>query len=91
MAAATSLDEAEAALAAGDSGTARAAANLAASLVREPLLPGEDAVWVEGKRRELTDLRVHALDCLADARLRSGDSSDAARWAQEAIEPRAVP
>ena len=84
--AATLLAEAEAALAAGDSDTASTAASLAASLVREPLLPGEDAVWVEGKRRELTDLHVHALDCLADACLRSGDFSDAARWAQEAIE-----
>jgi len=86
VAAAGSLAEAEAALAAGDSDTARAAASLAASLVREPLLPGEDAVWVEGKRRELTDLHVQALDCLADACLRSGDPSDSARWAQEAIE-----
>ncbi len=86
VAAAASLAEAEAALAAGDAGTARAAASRAASLVREPLLPGEDAAWVEGKRRELADLRVHALDCLADACLLSGDSSDAARWAQEAID-----
>ncbi len=45
------LAEAEAALAAGDSDTASTAASLAASLVREPLLPGEDAVWVEGAPR----------------------------------------
>ena len=51
--AAKAAQEAEEALAAGDLEKAKAEAALAASLVRQPFLPGEDGAWVEEKRREL--------------------------------------
>ena len=85
VAAARGVDEAEAALAMDEPGRAKAEAKLAVSLARPPLLPGEDGAWVEGKRRELADILDRALDCLADACLRSGDPAEAAKWAQEAI------
>ena len=83
--AATAAQEAEEALAAGDLDEAKAAAALAASLVRQPFLPGEEGTWVEEKRRGLADVRGRALSALADAYLRSGDAPEAARWAEQAI------
>jgi peptide/nickel transport system substrate-binding protein len=85
VAATRGADAAEAALAAGDVDGARAEAREAAAVARLPLLSGEDGAWVEGKRRELADALDRALDCLADACLRSGDAPEAAKWAQEAI------
>jgi YVTN family beta-propeller protein len=85
QAAAHSADQAAAALAAGRPEEAKAEATLAASLARLPFLSGEDGVWVERKRRERADVLGHALDCLADACLSSGDASEAAKWADEAI------
>ena len=85
IAAATAAQEAEEALAAGDLGRAKSAAALAASLVQQPFLPGEEGVWVEEKRREFADLRGRALTALADAYLRSGDAPAAAKWAEQTI------
>src|SRR4051812_27737448 len=76
--AANAAQEAEEALAADDLDEAKAAAALAASLLRQPFLPGEDGAWVEQKRREFIDVRGRALSALADAYLRSGDASEAA-------------
>jgi YVTN family beta-propeller protein len=83
--AANAVQEAEEALAVGDVEKAKAAAALAASLVEQPFLPGEEGTWVEEKRRELTDIRGRALTALADACLRSGDASGAVKWAEQAI------
>jgi len=77
--------EAEEALATGDLERAKSAAALAASLVRQPFLPGEEGDWVEEKRRELADLRERALDVLTDASLRSGATREAAKWAEELV------
>jgi len=85
IAAANAIREAEEAMAAGDLEEAKAAATNAASLARRPFLPGDEGVWVEEKRRELTDVRGRALSCLVDACLRSGDASDAAKWAEQTI------
>jgi basic membrane lipoprotein Med (substrate-binding protein (PBP1-ABC) superfamily)/DNA-binding SARP family transcriptional activator len=85
LAAAQHADEAEAALAAGQPDKAKAQASRAAAVARLPLLRGEDGTWVEGKRRDLAEILDRALACLADASLRSGDASEAAKWAQEAI------
>ena len=85
FAAASSAQEAEEALAAGDLDQARAAAESAESLVRRPFLPGEDGTWVEQKRRDLADIRERALSVLADACLRSGAAREAAKWAEELI------
>ena len=83
--AANAVREAEEALAAGDLDEAKAAATLAASLVRQPFLAGEDGAWVDEKRRELADVRGRALSILADASLRSGDAREAAMWAEQMI------
>jgi DNA-binding SARP family transcriptional activator/ABC-type branched-subunit amino acid transport system substrate-binding protein len=85
IAAANAAQEAEEALAAGDLYRAKGAAALAASLVQQPFLPGEEGVWVEEKRREFADLRGRALTALADAYLRSGDAPSAAKWAEQTI------
>jgi DNA-binding SARP family transcriptional activator/streptogramin lyase len=89
VAATGAVHEAEDALAAGDVDKAEAAAALAASLLQHPMLAGEDGSWLEEKRRELTDVRIRALTVLADACLRSGETSEAARWAEQvtALEP----
>jgi YVTN family beta-propeller protein len=84
-AAASAAQEAEQALAADDLEKAKVAAMRAASLARQPFLPGEEGAWVDERRRELTDVRSRALGCLADACLRSGDPSEAAKWAGETI------
>src|SRR5438128_2886566 len=85
IAAANAAQEAEKALAAGKLETAKASAALAASLVRQPFLPGDEGAWVEEKRRELADVRGGALSVLAEACLRSGDALQAAKWAEETI------
>ena len=83
--AANAVQEAEEALAAGDLDEAKAAATLAASLVRQPFLAGEDGPWVDEKRREFADVRSRALSVLADASLRSGDAREEAMWAEQMI------
>jgi YVTN family beta-propeller protein len=83
--AANAAQEAEQALVAGDLDEAKTAATLAASLLRQPFLPGEEGSWVGEKRRELTDFRGRALTTLADACLRSGDAQEAAKWAGQTI------
>jgi YVTN family beta-propeller protein len=85
FAAASSAQDAEEALAAGELDQARAAAESAESLARGPFLPGEDGTWVEQKRRDLSDIRERALSVLADACLRSGAAREAAKWAEELI------
>jgi YVTN family beta-propeller protein len=85
IAAAESLREAEAALAADDLEQAKAGASQAASLARPLFLPGDEGAWADGKRRELTDILRRALSCLAEACLRSGDAATATKWAEEMI------
>lgn len=82
-------DAAAAALARGDSSTAREAAAEAAGLARRSFLPGEDGAWIEEKRRELGELLVRSLECLVDAFLAGGDARGAVRHAEEltALEP----
>jgi ABC-type glycerol-3-phosphate transport system substrate-binding protein/DNA-binding SARP family transcriptional activator len=82
-------DRAEAALDAGDIRVAREAAGEAAALARRSFLPGEDGAWVDEKRRELSELLVGVLECLADACLAAGDAREAVRHAEEltALEP----
>jgi len=89
IAAATAAQSAEAKLAAGDVLGAKSTAELAADLVQQPFLPGDDGAWVEEKRRELSGVRVRALRVLADACLRLHDASQAAEWAEQliALEP----
>jgi peptide/nickel transport system substrate-binding protein len=84
-AAAEAVDAAEKALAADWLEPAKHEARRAASVASLPLLPGENGSWVEGQRRGLAKILLRALECLADACLRSGDAGEAARAAEEAI------
>jgi YVTN family beta-propeller protein len=86
VAAARAADAAETARAAGRAVDAKAQARQAALIARLSLLPGEDGAWVEAKRRELADVHLRALECLAEVCLDSGEPSEAARWAHELIE-----
>ena len=74
------------ALVATTSNSAKGAAAFALSLVKHPFLPGEDGSWVEEKRRQLTGVRVEALNVLADSCLRSGEAPETAKWAEQAID-----
>ena len=78
--------DAAAALGAGDPGAAKAAATEAAAIARRPFLPGEEGEWVESKRRQLRDVHLRALECLADACLELAAPVESARWAEEAVE-----
>ena len=82
-AAASAVERAEAALAAGDFGEACADASSAAELARRIFLPGEDGRWVEERRRELRDVLVRALECLRDAALAEAEVAAAVRYAAE--------
>jgi peptide/nickel transport system substrate-binding protein len=84
-AAAEAADQAERALEAGEVEEGRAAAELAASLLERPFLPGEDGVWVVQKRRELAEIHVRAVSALAESCLSSGDPAEAAKWAEKAV------
>lgn len=86
QAAASAVERAEAALAAGDLDEARAQAAAAAGLSRPTFLPGEDGSWVEEQRRGLRDVLVRALECLRDASLAAGEFGDAVRYATEITE-----
>src|SRR5215213_3441281 len=77
--------DAEAALTAGDPETAKDAAALSESLLRQPFLPGEEGAWVEDKRRGFADVRERALTVLAASCLRSGDAPAAAKWAEQTV------
>ena len=85
LVAASAAHDAEASLARNEWEEAKLEASLAASILEQPFLPGEDGPWVEEKRREFADLRCRAVNVLADASLRSGDAVEAATWAEQAI------
>jgi DNA-binding SARP family transcriptional activator/ABC-type branched-subunit amino acid transport system substrate-binding protein len=80
------LERAEAELAVGDVVEAKAQAGTAAALARRIFLPGEDAPWVEDKRRDLHEVLVRAVECLRDASFGAEDFADAVRHAEEVIQ-----
>jgi DNA-binding SARP family transcriptional activator/streptogramin lyase len=85
-AAASAVDRAEAARAAGALDEARAQASTAAELARRIFLPGEEGTWVEEQRRDLRDILVRSLECLRDTALADGKLGDAVRYAAEITE-----
>ena len=71
--AANSIDDAEGALRSGD---ARGAWSHAVSLViiaRRPFLPGEEAAWIEARRRRLRSLLVRGLHVLSPITANNGE------------------
>ena len=57
----------------------------ARAIASRPLLPGEDAEWIDRLRRRLDDIRLRALECLGEVWIDQGDTALAARDAAEAI------
>src|SRR3954464_14047770 len=76
------------ALGSGDHRTAWQAANQAAEIAGRGLLPGLEADWIDERRRELSDLRVEALEgaAAAGAALGGADLAGAERAARAAVE-----
>jgi DNA-binding SARP family transcriptional activator len=81
-AAALSVHLAEAALAAGEPGTAAGHAYVARLITAREFLPGLDSDWAHGWRSRLRDFRIRAVECMAEAELRCGQTSAAIRSAQ---------
>ncbi|HEX6870246.1 MAG TPA: BTAD domain-containing putative transcriptional regulator, partial [Micromonosporaceae bacterium] len=72
-------------LAQGHTGLARAAAEKALAVARQPFLAGVHAGWVEQRQERLDDLRLQALEVITDAALHSSDWATARRCAEQAI------
>jgi DNA-binding SARP family transcriptional activator/streptogramin lyase len=86
LAAEDAVGEAEAALARGDLEDAKRAAATAESLSDRSFLPGDEGRWVEDKRRDLAGVRTRALTALAEACLRSDETQQAVRWAEQVVD-----
>ncbi|HEY1275240.1 MAG TPA: AAA family ATPase [Thermoleophilaceae bacterium] len=68
----------KAALAAGEPLRASAPANLVLEVTERGLMPALDAPWLEDRRRELDELALGALECIAEIGLAVGGSELAA-------------
>jgi DNA-binding SARP family transcriptional activator len=66
------LHRAEAAVARGDGVAAWVPARIALHTAARGFLPGHDAPWIIAVRRELDDMHVRALECVAEAGLLMG-------------------
>ncbi len=84
-AAAEAIHRAEPALRDGDLSDAVGFGRVAATISGRPLLVGAEGPWVARRREHMRDVRLRALDCLAEAWLRHGDPAQAARDAQLAV------
>ncbi|MGZ4356770.1 MAG: BTAD domain-containing putative transcriptional regulator [Gaiellaceae bacterium] len=85
-AAASAVEQAQAALTAGDLDEARAQAATGADLARRVFLPGEEGRWIEDQRCDLRDVFVRALECLRDVALAEGELGSALRHGAEITE-----
>jgi DNA-binding SARP family transcriptional activator len=79
------IHRAETSLLDGNRTTACGWALAARAIASRPLLPGEEGEWLDDLRRRLSDVRLRALECLAEIWLTQGDVRLAARDAAEAI------
>ncbi len=84
-AASDAIHRAETALGAGDLGAAGGWALAARAIATRPLLAGDEGEWLDTIRRRLADVRLRALECLAETWIAHGDPSLAARDSVEAI------
>ena len=87
-AAATEVERAQQALAAGDARTSWALAQVPLNIAGRGLLPGAQAVWLDWRRRELEDVRLQALEVVGRSGLIMGGTqlASAARAARTLIE-----
>jgi SARP family transcriptional regulator, regulator of embCAB operon len=88
-AAATAVEDAEAALRRDDARAAWGPALVAVTIAHRPFLAGEEGAWVERRRQWQRSLLVRGLDCLSDVYLATGDAIQAVQTATEstAVEP----
>jgi DNA-binding SARP family transcriptional activator len=84
-AASDDVEQAEAALSAGEAGRARPLAEAAAAIAGQPFLPGEDGPFPDAMRRQLQALHLRALEALARADLAIGEVGAAIDAAQTAL------
>jgi DNA-binding SARP family transcriptional activator len=77
---------AEGLLAAGNFERAATSALVTRIITERPFLPGADGAWAESTRRRLEDLRLRAIECMAESYLELGNAADAIRSAELAIE-----
>jgi len=84
-AAAEAIHLAESGMSDGDLQTASGWRLAARAISSRPLLPGEEGEWLDGLRSRLADIRLRALECLAEVWIAHGDHALAARDAAEAI------
>ena len=83
--AAADLEAARDAVARGDWGPAQERAGAAADTAGHGFLPGLGGLWVERRQAELHELRVSALEILADAASAGGDHAAALAAAEAAV------
>jgi DNA-binding SARP family transcriptional activator len=79
------VHDAEAVLRSGSHDRAYGPAVVACAILRRPFLPGDDGLWIEGRRHELLGLRLRALDCLAEIHIWNREPALALRAAEEAV------
>ena len=82
----SSIDEAEGLIRSGLVKGAWGPANVAAAIARRPILPREDAEWVERRRRALQEIHLRSLAGLSEIALQNGEPPLAAQFAAEAVE-----
>jgi SARP family transcriptional regulator, regulator of embCAB operon len=81
----TGLHAAETALRRRDWDMALGEARVAMEIAARGFLGGEEAPWIEGQRRALADLRLHALECTVEAELLRGNAAIAEREAEHLL------
>ena len=85
-AAASAIDEADGHVRAGRLQPAWAAANVAACITRDALLPDRDAPWLEGLRVRQRAIAARALRLLSDVSLQNGEADLAILHAQQLVD-----
>lgn len=80
------VHQAEGALLTGDMRAAYGPAVVARAILRRPFMAGEDAPWIDARRRILRNSLLRALDCLAQVHEMNGERALALSAAQDAVE-----
>lgn len=84
--AANAVDEAEGAFRGGDAQRAWSHAAALVSIARRPFLAGEEAAWIEARRRKLRSLVIRGLHILSQISIANGEAGLAVQYATEIIE-----
>lgn len=78
----TAIHEAETLMRAGEPARALAEARVAMEIALRGFLPGEEGAWIEGARRELSEITVRALESTVECELLRGAPAAAEREAR---------